>query len=95
MIGNKMSQNNSYNSYNMMDTDDQVRVVQPRNAKEKILLDTLKKHGFHIAAASLDCWKERVNVDAAIASWAKYPEHLVDYPKIITKKVKIDPKDLL
>lgn len=86
-----MQNRNTYSN----NVTDQVRVVQPRNAKEKLLLNTLKSHGFHLAAAGLDCWKERIDVDAAIASWKNYPACMDDYPTIITKKVKIDPKDLL
>lgn len=80
---------------NVTNNTDQVRVIQPRNAKEKQLLNLLRYHGFYSAADGLDVWKERVNLDVAIASWANYPACMNDYPTIITKKVKIDPKDLL
>ena len=87
---NKMQNRNSYTP-----NTDQVRVIQPRNAKEKQLLNLLKYHGFHNAAAGLDAWKERIDLDVAIASWTNYPRCMDEYPTIITKKVKIDPKDLL
>lgn len=87
------NRNNTYNSNTT--TTDQIRVVQPRNAKERQLVNILKSHGFHNAAAGLDVWKERIDADFAIASWTNYPACMNDYPTIITKKVKVDPKDLL
>lgn len=63
--------------------------------KEKLLLDTLHYWGFHQAASNIECQRERVDLDAAIASWANYPKCMDDYPTVITKKVKIDPKELV
>ena len=59
----------NHNSYNNSINIDQVKVIQPRNAKERQLLAILKSHGFHNAAAGLDVWKERVDLDVALASW--------------------------
>ncbi len=65
-----------------------------RSAKETLLLDTLRYWGFYHAATNIDIMRERVHLDNAIASWADYPKCMDIYPTKITKKVKIDPKEL-
>jgi hypothetical protein len=76
------------------DKDREDRRERRVSPKEKLLLDTLRYWGFHQAAANLDCQRERIDLDAAIASWNNYPKCLDEYPTVITKKVKLDAKEL-
>ena len=66
-----------------------------RNPREKLLCDILRYWGFHQAAANVDFYRERIDVEAAIVSWTNYPKCMEEYPTIITKKIKLDPKEEL
>ncbi len=66
------------------------RRERKQSAKEIRLRDTLKYWGFHRASEEMDIMRERIDLDTAIASWSGYPASMDAYPKIITRKVKID-----
>jgi hypothetical protein len=68
---------------------------KPRNIREKFLCDILRYWGFHQAAANIDFVRERIDVEATITSWTNYPKCLDEYPTLITKKMKLDPKEEL
>lgn len=76
------------------DKDREFQRERRLSPKEKLLLDTMRYWGFHQAAANLDCQREHLDLDTVIASWADYPACLDAYPTVITKKVKLDPKEL-
>jgi hypothetical protein len=68
---------------------------RPRTGKEKVLTDLFRRNGFYLAAANIDFRREHIDIDTAIASWRNFPQCLDEYPTVITKKVKLDPKDLI
>lgn len=70
------------------------RPERPKSGKEKKLLDILLGWGFYQAAANLDVLRDRIDIDHAIASWSNYPKCMDGYPTIITKKTKLDLKEL-
>ncbi len=86
------------NPSKMMDFDEkpeihEVRPERPRSRKEKLLIETLKYWGFYNAASNIDVQRDRIDIDAAIESWKNYPACMEEYPKVVTKKIKIDMKD--
>lgn len=68
---------------------------RPRNPRERHLCDLLRYWGFHLASANLDFMRERIDLEGAITSWENYPKCLDEFPSIITKKVKLDPREEL
>jgi hypothetical protein len=64
-----------------------------RHGREKHLCDIMRYWGFHQAAANIDFFRERVDVEEAITSWSNFPKCLDEYPTVITKKMKLDPKE--
>jgi hypothetical protein len=67
---------------------------RPRIGKEKLLTDILRYYGFFQAATNFDFRREHIDLEVAIASWTNFPDCLSDYPTVITKKMKLDPKEL-
>ena len=65
---------------------------RPRAPREKHLCDILRYWGYHQAAANID-FRDRIDVEATILSWANFPACLDEYPTVITKKLKLEPKE--
>lgn len=72
-----------------------LRVQFPRTQKERVFLETLKRHGFHHAASMIDVWGDRLDLDALNKAWANYPTCMDVYPsQIVNTKVKFDISEL-
>lgn len=66
-----------------------IQKEKPRVGREKLLCDIMCYWGFHQAAANIDFHRERIDVEAVIASWSDYPKCLDEFPAVITKKADI------
>lgn len=64
-----------------------------RTGREKFLCDILRYWGFYQAASTIDFHRERIDVEAVIASWSNYPKCLDEFPSTVTKK--LDTKEEL